>query len=127
MAAKKKPNRARSGPEREKPGCQSFSTASPTGRSTFPDDSGQNRDDRVRLGFPVVGIGASAGGLDAFKKFFKAMPADCGMAFVLVPHLDPKHDSLMVELLARQTAMPVVEAGEGQLDRSQSCLYHSSQ
>ena len=70
--------------------------------------------DRVRLGFPVVGIGASAGGLDAFKRFFKAMPADAGMAFVLVPHLDPKHESLMVELLARQTAMPVVEAGEGQ-------------
>ena len=62
-----------------------------------------------------MGIGASAGGLDAYKKFLKAMPGDCGMALVLVPHLDPKHDSLMVELLARQSAMPVVTAGEGQL------------
>ncbi len=59
---------------------------------------------------PVVGIGASAGGLDAFKRFFTAMPADSGIAFVLVPHLDPAHKSLMVELLARHTAMPVVEA-----------------
>jgi two-component system, chemotaxis family, CheB/CheR fusion protein len=61
-------------------------------------------------GPPIVGIGASAGGLDAFKRFFAAMPADSGIAFVLVPHLDPAHKSLMVELLARHTAMPVVEA-----------------
>jgi two-component system CheB/CheR fusion protein len=62
-----------------------------------------------RPGPPVAGIGASAGGLDAFKKFFAAMPADSGIAFVLVPHLDPTHKSLMVELLARHTTMPVVE------------------
>jgi len=47
-------------------------------------------------------------------KFFKAMSAKSGIAFVLVPHLDPKHDSLMVELLARQTTMPVLEAREGE-------------
>ncbi len=58
----------------------------------------------------VVGIGASAGGLDAFKKFFGAMPADSGVAFVLVPHLDPGHESLMVELIGRHSSMPVVEA-----------------
>ncbi|HEY7311451.1 MAG TPA: chemotaxis protein CheB [Gemmataceae bacterium] len=58
----------------------------------------------------MAGIGASAGGLDAFKKFFAAMPPDSGIAFVLVPHLDPAHESLMVELLARHTTMPVVEA-----------------
>ena len=61
----------------------------------------------------MAGIGASAGGLDAFKKFFAAMPADSGIAFVLIPHLDPKHESLMVELLARHTTMPVVEAADG--------------
>jgi two-component system CheB/CheR fusion protein len=55
-------------------------------------------------------MGASAGGLDAFKRFFAAMPADSGVAFVLVPHLDPAHESLMVELLARHTAVPVLEA-----------------
>jgi two-component system CheB/CheR fusion protein len=63
-----------------------------------------------RAGPPVAGIGASAGGLDAYKKFFAAMPPDSGIAFVLVPHLDPAHESLMVELLARHTTMPVVEA-----------------
>ena len=65
-------------------------------------------------GFPVVGIGASAGGLAAFKKFLSKMPADSGAAFVLVPHLDPNHESLMVELLTRQTGMPVTEALDGQ-------------
>ena len=63
---------------------------------------------------PLVGIVASAGGLAALKDFFHAMPADSGMAFLLVPHLDPNHESLMVTLLARQTDMPVVEAGDGQ-------------
>ena len=61
----------------------------------------------------VVGIVASAGGLTAFKEFFAAMPIDSGMAFILVPHLDATHKSSMVELLKRQTAMPVVEAAEG--------------
>ncbi|MBC8873605.1 MAG: PAS domain S-box protein [Planctomycetes bacterium] len=60
-------------------------------------------------GFAVVGIGASAGGLDAFKQFFAAMPADTGMAFVLIQHLDPNHESLTVELLGRHTDMPVVQ------------------
>lgn len=61
----------------------------------------------------VVGIGASAGGLDAFKRFLQAMPAHTGMAFVLVPHLDPSHESLMVELLGRHTSIPVCEAQDG--------------
>ena len=60
--------------------------------------------------FPIVGIGASAGGLEAFEAFFRACPADTGMAFVLVPHLDPGHDSLLGEILQRRTTMPVVEA-----------------
>jgi two-component system CheB/CheR fusion protein len=60
--------------------------------------------------FPIVGIGASAGGLEAFEAFFRACPADSGMAFVLVPHLDPSHVSLLTEILQRSTAMPVVEA-----------------
>jgi two-component system CheB/CheR fusion protein len=62
---------------------------------------------------PVAGIGASAGGLDAFKKLLVAMPPDSGIACVLIPHLDPAHESLMVELLARHTAMPVVEVKDG--------------
>jgi two-component system CheB/CheR fusion protein len=66
-----------------------------------------------RVACPVVGIGASAGGLVAFKAFFAHMPEDSGLAFVLVPHLDPSHRSLMVELLSRQTGMPVCEVRDG--------------
>jgi len=61
-------------------------------------------------GVPIVGIGASAGGLEAYEQFFAACPANTGMAFVLVPHLDPGHQSLLTEILQRGTAMPVVEA-----------------
>ncbi len=63
--------------------------------------------------FPIVGMGASAGGLEAFEQFFTHMPSDKGIAFVLVPHLDPGHASMMVDLLRRFTAMDVSEAGEG--------------
>lgn len=62
---------------------------------------------------PVVGIGASAGGLEVLRKLLSAMPADSGMAFVLVPHLDPAHASVMAALLAKCTAMPVVEVQDG--------------
>ena len=65
--------------------------------------------------FPVIGIGASAGGLAAFKAFFAALPAEAaeGMAFVLVQHLAPDRDSLLADLLARHTGMPVREAEDG--------------
>ncbi|MGH7365006.1 MAG: chemotaxis protein CheB, partial [Candidatus Rokuibacteriota bacterium] len=57
--------------------------------------------------FPIVGIGASAGGLEAFSQLLRALPADTGMAFVLVQHLDPTHESRLPEVLARTTTMPV--------------------
>jgi len=60
--------------------------------------------------FPIVAIGASAGGLEAFDEFLRAMPPDSGLGFVLVQHLDPSHASLLVEILQRATRMPVVEA-----------------
>jgi len=59
--------------------------------------------------FPVVGIGASAGGLEAFTALLKALPPDSGMAFVLVQHMDPTHESLLYQLLSRATAMPVAQ------------------
>ncbi|HEY6063326.1 MAG TPA: chemotaxis protein CheB, partial [Chitinophagaceae bacterium] len=62
--------------------------------------------------FPVVGIGASAGGLDAFKKLLKAIPEDSGMAYVLVQHLDPKHESMLPELLQKVTNIPVIEIAD---------------
>ena len=63
--------------------------------------------------FPIVGIGASAGGLEAFEEFFSHMPPDSGMAFILVPHLDPSHASILPELLTRFTRMEVHQAEDG--------------
>jgi two-component system CheB/CheR fusion protein len=59
------------------------------------------------LSFPVVGIGASAGGLNALKTFFEQMPSDSGMAFVIVLHLSPNHDSVADQILQDCTSMPV--------------------
>jgi two-component system, chemotaxis family, CheB/CheR fusion protein len=63
--------------------------------------------------FPVVGLGASAGGLDAFRRLLAALPANTGMAFVLIQHLDPTHASMMVDLLAGHTPMKVQQAADG--------------
>jgi two-component system, chemotaxis family, CheB/CheR fusion protein len=63
--------------------------------------------------FPVAGIGASAGGYEAFTKFLEKLPADTGMAFVLVQHLDPTHESKLAELLGRSTRLPVTEVTRG--------------
>jgi two-component system CheB/CheR fusion protein len=59
--------------------------------------------------FSIIGIGASAGGIDAFHSFFDHMPADSGMAFVMILHLPPDRKSMLTEILARWTSMPVVE------------------
>src|SRR5580692_9095160 len=63
--------------------------------------------------FPVVGLGASAGGLDAFRRLLGALPAGTGMAFILIQHLDPTHASMMVDLLAGHTQMKVQQAADG--------------
>jgi len=59
--------------------------------------------------FPIVGIGASAGGLEALELFLANVPENSGMAFVIVQHLDPTHKGILVELLQRDTPMPVVQ------------------
>lgn len=61
----------------------------------------------------VVGIGASAGGLEALEQFLGSAAPDCGLAFVVVQHLDPTHKDMMVELLQRATALPVVQITDG--------------
>ncbi len=62
--------------------------------------------------FPVVGIGASAGGLEAFKRLIKAIPEKTGMAYILVQHLHPDHSSSLPEILQRETTMPVNEVSD---------------
>jgi two-component system, chemotaxis family, CheB/CheR fusion protein len=61
------------------------------------------------LSFPIVGIGASAGGLEALEQFFTSMPKDTGMSFVVIQHLDPNHVGIMPELLQRTTDMKVFQ------------------
>ena len=74
--------------------------------------------------FPIVGIGASAGGLAAFEAFFSAMPADAspGMAFVLVQHLAPDHKSILADLVKRYTRMQVYEVEDG-MKVQPNCAY----
>ncbi|MCB9098035.1 MAG: PAS domain-containing protein [Anaerolineales bacterium] len=72
--------------------------------------------------FPIVGIGASAGGLEAFEQFFAHMPANAGIAFVLVQHLDPTRKSMLVELIQRFTRMPVYQV-EDNMPIDPNCIY----
>jgi two-component system CheB/CheR fusion protein len=67
----------------------------------------------VQTSFPVVGIGASAGGLEALEFFLGHVPPACGLAFVVVQHLDPTYKGMIVELLQRSTAMPVAQIADG--------------
>jgi two-component system CheB/CheR fusion protein len=64
----------------------------------------------LKTPFPIVGVGASAGGLEAFQELLRELPVDTGMGFVLVQHLDPVHVSALTQLLARSSKMPVYEA-----------------
>jgi two-component system CheB/CheR fusion protein len=68
-----------------------------------------------QAGFPIVGIGASAGGLEAFVQLLSHLEVTTGMAFVLLQHLDPTHESLLSEILSRATAMPVTDARDGEV------------
>jgi two-component system CheB/CheR fusion protein len=95
-------------PEREQ-------VAAPTG-ATAKSEQG--------IDFPIVGIGASAGGLAAFEAFFANMPAatESGMAFVLVQHLDPDHKSILTDLIRRYTQMQVYEVADG-MEIQPNCAY----
>ncbi|MBA3494527.1 MAG: hypothetical protein H0T87_10565, partial [Gammaproteobacteria bacterium] len=81
--------------------------AEPNATFDAPDEHG------TESPFPIVWIGASAGGLEAFTQLLAHLPASTGMAFVLVQHLDPRHESRLTDILARATRMPVVEASQG--------------
>jgi two-component system CheB/CheR fusion protein len=82
----------------------------------------QKTDSTQGLGFPIVGIGASAGGLEAFTKFLNHLPTETGMAFVLLQHLDPKHESMSADILSRATTMPVAEVKDG-TKAEPNCVY----
>lgn len=89
-----------------------------------PPASNVDPDKPLKDDFPIVGIGASAGGLAAFKAFFSAIPDDTrlDMAFVLVQHLDPNHKSILTDLVGRYTRMPVYEVKDGMVVQP-DCVY----
>lgn len=95
---KDKPNKGKGGQEAQKPITLQPSSKEPPAQ---PQD------------VPVVAIGASAGGLEATTELLSNLPSDTGMGFVLVQHLDPKHESMLAELISRSTTMPVVEVSDG--------------
>jgi two-component system, chemotaxis family, CheB/CheR fusion protein len=96
------PEGARSGPNP--------STKKRTRPSRSPSAAAPRDDSPPALGFPVVGVGASAGGVEAFSELLRHLPRDTGMAYVLIQHLSPKHKTILPEILARQTDMPVLLA-----------------
>ena len=77
---------------------------------------------RVKAAFPIVGIGASAGGLEALEQFLKNVPAGSGIAFIIIQHLDPTRKDVMSELLQRATSMKVVQVRDRTLVRP-DCVY----
>src|SRR5438093_6237333 len=104
---KKRPNRVR----RDRQKAESSGMALPKAHQT----KASKLDQKTRPASPIsiVGIGASAGGLEAFQELLQALPDNSGMGFVLVQHLAPKHESILSELLSKATKMPVVEVREG--------------
>ena len=78
------------------------------------------------INLPIVGIGASAGGLETLNAFFSIMPPDSGMAFVVIQHLSPKHKSIMASLLDKHTQMSVVQIEDGTRVEPQPCLSESA-
>lgn len=104
----------------KKKGAVNSSNASKVSKDSKPGETPE----RTADGFPIVGIGASAGGISAFEAFFSGMPADTdpGMAFVLVQHLSPDHKSILTDLIRRYTRMQVFEVEDG-MEVRPNCAY----
>lgn len=93
--------------------AQVHAPAAPHSDTPAPEDTlaqGESSPADQGLPFPIVAIGASAGGIEAIRALLEALPADTGMAFVILQHLSPTHGSMLAEILSRATRMPVREA-----------------
>jgi two-component system, chemotaxis family, CheB/CheR fusion protein len=86
--------------------------SSPKAESLSHADNNGNYEKTLNGNFPIVGVGASAGGLEALEQFLKHMPDDSGIAIIILQHLDPHHKSMMVELLQRVTSLKVRQAAD---------------
>jgi len=101
-------------PRQPKPGTPEPTLASAAVREAAPSKRQSGQDAPSDPSPQVVGIGASAGGLEAFTGLLENLPTDTGMAFVLVQHMAPRPHSLLPEILTRVTRMPVIEVKDGQ-------------
>ena len=95
--------------KKSKPKARKPSSAQRPATARPPDPPSE----RNGAGFPIAGVGASAGGLEAFSALLKHLPNDTGLGFVLVQHLDPQHESSLTQILGRATSMPVHEVMTG--------------
>jgi PAS domain S-box-containing protein len=113
------------GPDGEQAGVAATTTTTATTTAVTVDAQGQPTEETDRLAAPVsteqpprlpfvvVGVGASAGGVEAFTEFLLNTPSDTGMAFVLVVHLPPERESMMADVMGKRTRMPVVQVEDG--------------
>jgi two-component system, chemotaxis family, CheB/CheR fusion protein len=106
MSARRRRSDSAAGRERSRKGAAARTPKTPATTEGAAGESAQASDG---ASFPIVGIGASAGGLEAFTQLLGALPLDTGLGFVLVQHLDPGHESALVQILARATGLPVRE------------------
>lgn len=106
MADKKKPSKKKNLPAKEKPAKQAKATVNEKKPAVKPKKTND---------FPVVGLGASVGGLEALKIFFSHMPTDSGVGFFIIQHLSPTHKSIMGSLLAKDTQIKILDIKDGML------------
>lgn len=85
----------------------------PRAAASYIETDGSDLRHKPHPQFPIIGVGASAGGLEAFTDLLHHLPADTGMAFVFIQHLAPSHESMLAQLLSRETAMPVHQIEHG--------------
>ena len=106
MASRKKQTNKKKDPKTVSP--KKTVKAKPDATSKKPGSAG-----RAKQSFPIVGIGASAGGLEAIEGFFANTPSDIRIAFVIIQHLAPEHKSIMGSLLKKYTSLKVMEVRDG--------------
>src|SRR5215472_7251443 len=111
MAKRRKRGERKAPRSLERHGPRSRTDEAPTPRVTAP--AVVSTEDRPEADVVIVGVGASAGGLEAFSQLLQALPRDPGFGMVLVQHLAPQHESALPTLLSGKTNMPVVQAREG--------------
>ncbi|MEZ6120053.1 MAG: chemotaxis protein CheB [Pirellulaceae bacterium] len=113
MAKKKVIKKSATGKSQPLESGSSPSTERSVKQSSNESETRTKESSKLKDEFPIVGIGASAGGLEALEELLEAMPEDTGMAFVVVTHQHPGHSSLLPQLLSKVTGMPVTTAGDG--------------